>query len=87
MKPLKFKEQTTIVAKGQPQYGDLPAFIEEGGMGQVVFCMGLGFWERIQVLITGRIWVSLCMFGKDVTPTFFTVYKDEILNTDSEHHV
>ncbi len=82
MEPLKFKEQTTIVAKNQSQYKDLPACVEKGGKGQVVFCMGLGFWERIQVLITGRIWVLLCMFGKDVTPTFFTVYKDEIIAND-----
>ena len=84
MKPLEFKEQTHVVAKYQPQYGDLPAFIEKDGMGQVVFCMGLGFWERLQILITGRLWVSLCMFGKPVTPTFFTVYKDEILTTEKK---
>lgn len=80
MKPIEFPEQTTIVAKDQPEYLPLPAYVDPGPRGEVVFCMGLSFKERVILLFTGKLWCSLMCFHKPVTPSFFTVKKSEILN-------
>jgi len=80
MKPIKFKEQNVIFAKDQPQYLPLPAFKVNEPEGRVIFCMGLSFSERIRLLFTGRMWCSLMMFNKPLTPSFFTTKKKDLLN-------
>lgn len=85
MKPLRFKEQNNAIAEHQDEYVTLPAFVDPGPKGEVVFCMGLTFRERIRILFTGKIWCCLMMFrdGKGklnpVTPSFFTTKKSELL--------
>ncbi len=78
MKAKKFKHQNVVFAKNQSGYEPLPALKFEGGNGEVVFCMGLSFWERIRVLFIGEIWVSLLMFGKDLTPSIHTTNKRDL---------
>lgn len=80
MKPIEFKEQNIVFAKDQPQYKPLPAFRNEdpNGMGEVISCWNLTFKERLKLLFTGKLWVSLCMFGKPLTPSFMTVNKDDV---------
>jgi len=79
MKPIKFKEQNVTFAGNQPEYLPLPAFREVGGMGAVVSCWKLSFTERLRILFTGKLWVSLAMFGKPLTPSFFTTKKSDVL--------
>jgi len=81
MKAIEFKEQNTIFAKDQPEYLPLPAFRNDSPQGEVVFCMGLSFKERLKLLLTGKIWVSLLTFNKPLTPSFLTVNKNEVLIT------
>lgn len=81
MKPIEFTEQTTIVAKDQPEYIPLPAFIDQGPEGAVIFCMGLSIRERITLLFTGKLWCSLLCFHKPVTPSFFSVKKSEVITS------
>lgn len=78
MKPIEFKEQNIIFAKDQPEYLPLPAFRNDGPMGEVISCWNLSFKERLKILFTGKLWVSLAMFGKPLTPSFFTVNKKDI---------
>lgn len=66
MKILKFKQQTTIIAKNQPPYLPLPALVTEDG--EVTSCWGLNLFERLKVLITGKIYFTLLTFNKSVQP-------------------
>lgn len=86
MKPIKFKEQNVTFAENQPEYLPLPALKNvnpdgtTAGMGEVISCWKLSFKERIKILFTGKLWVSLAMFGKPLTPSFFTVNKNDVIN-------
>jgi hypothetical protein len=77
MKILKFKEHNVVYAKDQPQYKPLPALRIEGEEGQVVSCWGLSFTERIRVLFTGKIWVSLLSFNRPLTPSWLSTRKKD----------
>jgi hypothetical protein len=84
MKAKEFKEQnkvyTTIYAKDQPQYQPLPGHKVKETEGRFIFCMGLSFMERVRVLFTGNIWVSLMTFNKPLTPSYFTTKKKDLFN-------
>jgi len=79
MKPIEFKEQNVIYAKDQPEYLPLPAFKNDSSYGEVISCWKLSFKERIILLFTGKLWVNLLSFNKPLTPSYFTVYKKELL--------
>lgn len=79
MKPIKFKEQNTTYAENQPEYLQLPAFRSDTPKGEVISCWELSFTERIRILFTGKLWVSLMMFGKPLTPAYFTTKKTNVL--------
>lgn len=79
MKPLKFKEQNAVFAETQPQYVPLPAYKYKEPAGRVVFCMGLNFWEKMTLVFTGKLWVSLMSFNKPLTPSYFSVKKSDVL--------
>lgn len=79
MKPIKFKEVNVTFAENQDEYLPLPAFRSDEPEGQIVSCWKLTFIERVRILFIGKLWVSLMMFGKPLTPMFFTTKKSEIL--------
>lgn len=78
MKPKQFKEVNIVFAKDQPEYQDLPAFLANGPEGNVIICQRLTFMERLRVLITGEIWLSLLTFNKPLTPSFMTTKKSDL---------
>lgn len=84
MKPIDFPERTHMIAKDQAEYITLPAHISKSDRGEVVFCMKLTLWERIKLLITGKLWCCLLCFHKPVTPSFFTVKKSDIFYDTQE---
>lgn len=77
MKPVKFKGQNTVFAENQPEYTPLPALRLDTDDGQVVTCWEMSFSERIRVLFTGRVWVSLLSFNKPLTPSFLSTKKTD----------
>lgn len=79
MKAIEFKEQNVVFAEDQDEYLSLPAFKNESTEGEVIFCMGLSLLERVRIMFTGRIWVSLMTFNKALTPSFHTTKKSEVL--------
>ncbi len=79
MEPIKFKEQNCTFAEDQPQYRPLPAFKDPGEQGQVISCWKLSFKERMTILFTGKMWMSLMMFGNPLTPSILSVKKSEVL--------
>lgn len=80
MKPIEFPEQNIVYAKDQPEYLPLPAFKANDEMGQVISCWELSFRERLRILFSGKLWVSLCMFGKPLTPSYFTTKKSDLFS-------
>ena len=78
MKPIEFKEQNVVFAKDQPEYNPLPAFKADTPQGEVISCYKLSFVERLQILFTGKLWVSLMSFNKPLTPQFISVYKSDV---------
>lgn len=51
MKPIQFSE-----ANQNNEHGDLPCFVYDKG---VICCWALSLKERIKVLLTGRVWMSV----------------------------
>jgi len=84
MKPVKFKYQNITFGEGQDEYLPLPALKLEGREGHVISCWKLNLRERLILLFTGRIWVSLMTFKKPLQPTFLTVKRKEafVVNDD-----
>jgi hypothetical protein len=79
MKPIKFKEQNCTYAEDQPEYYPLPAHKVNEPEGRVIFCMGMSFKERLKVLFTGKIWVSLMTFNKSLTPSYFHTFNRQMI--------
>jgi hypothetical protein len=79
MKPVKFKEVNVTYAENQPEYQPLPGFKNASPEGEFVFCMGMTLRERIKVLFTGKIWVTLLTFNNPLTPSFHSVDKKDVL--------
>ena len=64
MTPIPFREQniTYNPPEGMEDKCDaLPAF---RGEGQVISCWHLTLWERIKLLLTGRLWFSVIGNGR-----------------------
>lgn len=81
MKPIKFPECNATFAEDQPEYQPLHAFRSPEKEGYVISCWKLSFTERIRMLITGKLWVSLMTFHKPLTPSLFTTKKSDLLTT------
>jgi len=84
MKPIEFKEQNVVFAEDQKEYLPLPAFKADTERGEVVFCMGLSFRERLKILFTGRLWCTLLTFNKPLTPSYFSVNKNDVITVSSD---
>ena len=80
MKPTEFKHQNIVFAKDQPEYQPLPALRLDTPQGEVISCWKLSFKERLQVLVFGRVWVSLMMFNKPLTPSFLSVKRKDVFS-------
>lgn len=86
MIPIELPEHNVVFVKDQPEYQPLPAHRNEGDMGEVISCWRLSFRERLRLLITGRLWMSLAMFGKSLTPSFLTTKKSDVITLDVLQH-
>jgi len=78
MKPVSFKHQNVIYAKDQPEYQPLPALKLDTPSGEVISCWQMSFKERMKVLFTGKVWVSLASFNNPLTPSFLSVNRKEV---------
>lgn len=80
MKAKEFKHQNVVFAKDQQEYLPLPALKIGDENGNVVFCMGMSFRERLKVLFTGKVWVNLLTFNKPLTPSFLSVNRKDVFS-------
>ncbi len=65
MRPVDFPESNVVAGKHQEQYRDLPAWTDNRTM---ISCWGLTLWERLRLLLTGRLWIAVLVFGQPVQP-------------------
>lgn len=66
MKIIKFKECNIVFAENQPEYLSLPAHKSDNG--RVTSCWGLSFFERLKVVLTGKIYLRVLTFNKKLQP-------------------
>ena len=78
MKPINFGESNVIYAKDQPEYRQLPALKFENDEGTMVCCYKLSIKERIKLLFTGKLWMSMMTFNKPLMPIYPTVDRKEV---------
>ncbi len=60
MTPIEFPEQTVVWAKNQLPYLPLPAYTNDR---ETISCWSLTWRERVQILLTGRLWLCQMNFG------------------------
>ena len=75
MKGINFKESNKVWAENQPEYLPIHTFTNDK---HVIECFHLTLLERIKLLIKGKVWLSLLMFGNPLTPVFMSVDKKDI---------
>ena len=68
MKPVKFKGYNVIFAKDQEPYLPLPAYVDNRQGGRVFHCWQLSIKERIEVLLTGKLWIKILNFKQPLQP-------------------
>lgn len=78
MEAVEFKHQNVVFAKDQSPYRPLPALKMDGPEGYVVSCWKMSLKERIKVLFTGRVWLSLMSFNGPLTPSFMSVNRKDV---------
>lgn len=78
MNLIEFPEQTVVVAKDQPQYRPLPAHIADDREGTLTCCWHLSWWERLTVLLTGRVWHQVWTFRAPLQPQLLLTKKPEL---------
>jgi hypothetical protein len=66
MTPVSFPEQNAVLAENQKEYVPLPVHRTREGL--VVSCWRPTFWQRIKLLVTGRLWVLTLTFGDPLQP-------------------
>lgn len=75
MKLIQFPEQTTIIAKDQPQYLPLPAHRHNDKSGRITCCWELTWKERFKLLFSGIIWHDVLTFNHPLQPQLLSVNK------------
>lgn len=78
MKPIDFPEKNVVIAKDQPQYNPLPAFVKEDG--SVITCWELSMAELAELQLNGRLYLRIMTFGEPLQPVFLTTKKSEALS-------
>lgn len=70
---VQFPESNVTYAENQPQYRPLPAFKDEDGT--VVSCWAPSLKERLKILFTGKIWLSVMTFNNPLQPLLMSADK------------
>lgn len=75
-----FPERNVEIAKDQPEYRTLPAYINpDDPHGERITCWRFTWRERLRVLFGGRLWCSVWTFNQPLQPLYFTVKKSDVL--------
>ena len=85
MKSLNFPKVNVVFAKDNPVHETF-AYRDNSPNGNkdIVACYVLTFWERVMVLLTGKIWVNITTMDGNLRPMRMSVLKKEMLTTRKE---
>jgi len=72
MKIVKFNECNVVYAKDQKEYLPLPAHRTK--KGEVTSCWKLSLWERLQILFTGKLFLSVLTFNHPLQPQLMSIF-------------
>jgi hypothetical protein len=73
---IEFPEQTNIIAKDQPEYLPMPAYIcPNQSEGRIICCWKLSIVERIKLLFRGKIWHHILTFRNPAQPQLLEINK------------
>jgi hypothetical protein len=67
-RPVDFPGSNIVFAKDQPQYLPLPAYLSNDHEGRVTSCWALSVRERLRLLFTGRVWLTVWTFQARLQP-------------------
>lgn len=84
MQPIEFPEQTSVLAKDQPEYNPLPIHRAEGSEGYVTSCWKLSPQEVELIGRTHKIWFRQMTFNQPAMPVFLSVSKKEMFDNVEE---
>lgn len=71
MKPIEFPEMNAVAAKDQPEFLPLPMYRNDKS---VTSCWKMNWKERLIVLFTGKVWLSLLHAPEQkITPSLLQV--------------
>lgn len=76
---VEFPEQSTVIAKDQPEYRPLPALMVEDSTGTMITCWHFTLRDRLKVLFGGKLWCSVWTFDTAISPLYFSVDKRDVL--------
>lgn len=68
MKPIVFPKALSIFGTDQKEYLPLPAYRHKDDWRCVSSCWGMSLKDRIKVLFTGKVWVTMPTFGNALNP-------------------
>jgi len=66
MIPIRFKEVNVVFAENQKEYLPLPAY--RSPEGEVISCWKISTWERLLLLLTGKLWLRQLTFNAPLQP-------------------
>lgn len=76
---VEFPEQTTEIAKNQPEYRMMPAYkYDNDPEGRIVCCWKFSLRDRLKILFTGKIWHQVLTFNKKLQPQLIVTDKPEM---------
>lgn len=76
MRPTTFPGCHRVYAENQPEYIPLPAHVDEGGVATT--CWKFTFFERLTILVRGRMWFQQMTFNDPLQPQRPSVAKPDI---------
>lgn len=86
MKAINFEKSNRVYGKGQPEYAPLPVHVDSDEWGHpTTSCWSLGLWERLQVLFTGKVWLTQLTFDQNLQPVRMTTVAEEAIPTPPEN--
>ncbi len=84
MTPIKFPEQNAGYGESQPEYLSLPVHRSGDDCGMVTSCWELSWRERLELLLTGRLWIRQMTMHKLLQPIKPMVYKPDFIGESME---
>lgn len=76
MKPITFKNMNMILGDEQNEYKPLPA--QQISDDVIITCWDVSFEEKIKILFTGKIWLGVMTYGKNLQPILLSTNKKTI---------